>query len=255
MRILACIKRVPAPGARIPLTDDQRAIDTRNLGFAVSPHEECAVEEAVQIAERTGGSATVLTLGPPEAEEQLRAALAVGADEAALVTVDASPVDPQATAAALAEAVTRLEAESGAFDLILVGNESADAGNYQVGIRLARLLGRPSVMAIKGIDLEAGSLRAKRETPSGLEVFGVPLPAVVGVREGINLPRYPTMPSRMKARKAEITIAAAAGTPGGLRFLRHEHPPQETSETEILGTDAAAARRVADLIESLGVGT
>ena len=255
MRILVCIKRVPAPGARIPLTDDRKAIDTRNLGFAVSPHEECAVEEAVQIVERTGGDVTVLTLGPAAAEDQLRAALAVGAHYAALVVADQSPVDPQATAAALVHAVRQLESESGRFDLILVGNESADAGNYQVGIRLARALSRPSVMAIKGIDLQDGSLRAKRETPAGLEVFGVPLPAVVGVREGINLPRYPTMPSRMKARKAEIADVPATLEPGGLTFEALDHPEQEDSTTEILGTDATAAERVADIMESLGMGT
>ncbi len=102
MRILACIKRVPAPGARINLTPDEKAIDARHLSFTVSPHEECAVEEAIRLKEKHGGTVTVMTLGPTDAEEQLRYAISVGADEAILLATDGSDWDPQATAAALA---------------------------------------------------------------------------------------------------------------------------------------------------------
>ncbi|MGH2926599.1 MAG: electron transfer flavoprotein subunit beta/FixA family protein, partial [Solirubrobacteraceae bacterium] len=82
MRILVCVKRVPLTGGKITLTEDQRAIQTRHLGFTVSPHEECAAEEAVRLVESHGGSSTVLTLGPSEAEEQLRDLRAIGADDA-----------------------------------------------------------------------------------------------------------------------------------------------------------------------------
>ena len=141
MRILACIKRVPAPGARIVLSEDGRSIDTKLLSFTVSPHEECAVEEAVRIAEGSDGEVTVLTLGPSEAEEQLRSALAVGAHDAVLIPTDGSDWDPISTASAITSATRSLEAD-GQFDLILFGNESADAGGYQVGIRVAHALGR-----------------------------------------------------------------------------------------------------------------
>ena len=95
-----CVKRVPAPGARIVLTPDAQDIDAALLGFTVSPHEECAVEEAVQIVERGGGSVTVMTLGPPEAEEQLRSAAAVGSGAAVLLPTDVSDWDPVSTAKA-----------------------------------------------------------------------------------------------------------------------------------------------------------
>lgn len=248
MRVLVCIKRVPAPGARIVLTDDGQGIDTRLLSFTVSPHEECAVEEAVRIAESHDGRVTVLTLGPPEAEEQLRSALAVGAHEAVLVPTDGSDWDPISTASAIASAIGELESE-GEFDLILFGNESADSGGYQVGIRVAHTLGRPVVSGIKGIDVEDGSLRLRRDVASGSEIYSLPLPAVVAVREGINLPRYPTLKGRLNAKKVEVRRIEEEPVGGGQTMLRLITPTQEISETKIL-EDAAA---VVALLEELQV--
>jgi electron transfer flavoprotein beta subunit len=247
------VKRVPAPGARIVLTDDQQAIDARHLPFTVSPHEECAVEEAVRIKEAHGGSVTVLTLGPPESEEQLRYSISTGADEAVLLATDGSEWDPQATSAALSAGIGELEAADGPFDLILFGNESADAGGYQVGIRVARALGRPIVGGIKGIDIEEAAVVARRETDAGFEVYRLPLPAVVAVKEGINLPRYPTLPSRLKAKKAEIGVVEPSPAPGGLRMLRLANPPEVATSTTILGHGPDAAPAVADLLEELGL--
>ena len=88
MNILVCVKRVPDTGAKLLLSEDKRSVDTRRLGFTISPHEECAVEEAVQIIEREGGEGVVLTLGPPEAEEQLRDSLARGMDRAILLEIE-----------------------------------------------------------------------------------------------------------------------------------------------------------------------
>jgi electron transfer flavoprotein beta subunit len=247
------VKRVPAPGARIVLTDDQQAVDARHLPFTVSPHEECAVEEAVRIKEKHGGSVVVMTLGPAEAEEQLRYAVSVGADEAVLVTTDGSDWDPQATAAALTQRTAELEASGGPFDLILFGNESADSAGYQVGIRVAHALDRPVISGIKGIDIEGASLVARRETGAGFEVYRLPLPAVVAVREGINLPRYPTLPARLQAKKVEVAISEADQTPGGLKMLRLVTPAETASATSILGQGPDAAPAVVDLFESLGL--
>lgn len=253
MRTLVCIKRVPAPGARIVLTDDHQAIDARHLPFTTSPHEECAVEEAVRIKEKHGGTVVVLTLGPVEAEEQLRYALSVGADEAVLLSTDGADWDPQATATALTATTEEMEASGDGFDLILFGNESADAGGYQVGIRVAHALGRPVIGGIKGIDIEDATLTARRETDAGFEVYRLPLPAVVAVKEGINLPRYPTLPSRLKAKKAEVASATAVQAPGGLRMLRLVNPLEVASATTILGQGPQAAPAVADLFADLGL--
>ncbi len=250
MRVLVCIKRVPAPGAKIVLTEDARSIDTSLLSFAISPHEECAVEEAVQIAEATDGEVTVLTLGPPEAEEQLRAALAVGAGAAVLIPTDGSDWDPISTASAISSTIGELEVDE-PFDLILFGNESADSGGYQVGIRVAHALGRPIVSGIKAIGVEEGLLTLRRETPTGSELYRLPTPAVTAVKEGINLPRYPTLKGRLNAKKVEISRMTANREGSGQEMVRLVTPELEVSETEILGSGADAAPAVADLLERL----
>ena len=164
MKILVCVKRVPMTGGRIVLTDDAQEIKTQHLGFTISPHEECAVEEAVRIVEAGGGEVVVLALGPAEAEEQLRDCMAIGADRGILIKTDGTEWDPQATASAITDA-----ARDEGFDLILFGNESADSGNYQVGIRVAYALGLPGVTGLKKIDVgvdasAASATRAARAT-------------------------------------------------------------------------------------------
>lgn len=250
MRILVCIKRVPAPGARIVLNEDGQSLDTSLLPFTVSPHEECAVEEAVQQAETHGGTVTVLTLGPPEAEEQLRSALAVGANEAVLIPTDGSDWGPISTSTAIAEGVEELQSE-GQFDLILFGNESADAGGYQVGIRVAHALERPVVSGIKGIDIEDGSAILRREIATGSEIYRVPLPAVVAVKEGINLPRYPTLKGRLNAKKIEVNRVEQEHVGSGQAMVRLVTPVQDVSETAILGNGAEAAPAVVDVLEEV----
>jgi electron transfer flavoprotein beta subunit len=252
MRILVCVKRVPAPGARINLTADGLAIDTSFLGFTTSPHEECAVEAAVQLVEQHGGATTVLTLGPPEAEEQLRYAASVGVDEAVLVTTDGTDWDPQRTARAIADAVAELEAGE-PFDLILFGNESADSGGFQVGVRVARRLGRPIVNGGKALSIEDGAARVERETDAGREVYRLPLPAVVGVKEGINLPRYPTMKGRLASKKVAIAVVEPTASPGGQGLIALQIPAEQATKTAMLGTGPDAATAVVDLLEEIGV--
>ena len=257
MRVLVCVKRVPNPGTKIVLTEDRQDIDTRHLGFAMSPHEECAVEEAVQIVEREGGTATVMTLGPPEADEQLRYAVSLGVAESVLLETDGSDWDPMATARALTDAIREIEERDGGFDLILFGNESADSGGYQVGIRVSHALGRPCVNGVKNLELaegpSGGSVTARRQTDEGFEQYELETPAVLGLKEGINLPRYPTMKGRLNARKHESQRMAPVAQPGGQAKLLLLDPPEQVSNTEILGTGAGAAPLVAGLIENLGL--
>jgi electron transfer flavoprotein beta subunit len=253
MKVLVCVKRVPAPGSKINLTPDGQAVDTAYLAFTTSPHEECAVEEAVQLIERHGGESTVLTLGPAEADEQLRYAASIGVNKAVLLPIDVADWDPQRTAAAITAAIQGIEAAAGPFDVILFGNESADSGNFQIGVRVAYALGRPSVNGIKGIEIDGDTVRAKRESESGVEVYTVPMPAVFGVKEGINLPRYPTLKGRLASKKVAVEQVVAQGQPGGQQMVTLVQAAEQVSQTVMLGSGPEAAPAVVDLLEELGI--
>jgi electron transfer flavoprotein beta subunit len=254
MDILVCVKRVPMVGGRIAVTPDGQDTDTRMSGFTVSPHEECAVEEAIRITERLGGSVTVLTLGPPEAAEQLRDMLALGAGRALLLQTDGGEWGPMATADAIADAARRGAGPDAPFDLLLFGNEAADTGDYQVAVRVAHALGLPCVTAIKNLEITGpGGARARREYRGREEVFDIPLPAVVSVKEGINLPRYPSLPGRLRAKRAAIDTRHPVPRAEGLRKDRLRVPAREHRQAKVLGSGAEAVPALVRLLEELGV--
>jgi electron transfer flavoprotein beta subunit len=248
VKVLVCVKRVPITGGKIVLTEDERAIDTRHLGFTVSPHEECGVEEAVRLAEAGGAETAVMTLGPPEAEEQLRDALALGIDRAIHLVTDGGDLDPEQTAAALTEAI-RAEAP----DLVVFGNESADNANYQVGIRVAHALGRPCLTGLKGLAVQDGHVRGEQETPAGRDVYRVPLPAVVTVKEGLNLPRYPSVPAKLRARRKPVERREVAAGRPRLEMVRLAVPEGGGQAAEVLGEGPEAAPAVVDVLVRLGL--
>jgi electron transfer flavoprotein beta subunit len=259
VRILCCVKRVPMTGGRIVLTDDAQEIQTRHLGFTISPHEECAVEEAVRLVEAghaagNGGESVVLTLGPPEAEEQLRDCMAIGADRGILLRTDGSEWYAQSTAAAIVEAIRTAQLEDGSpFDLILFGNESADAGGYQVGIRVAHALGLPVVTGLKKIEPQDGRVRVERDVGGARDVYEAPLPAVLTVLEGLNLPRYPSVPGRLRAKSKPLAVSEPARPEQRLEKLRLVLPPGQGKQAEVLGEGPAAAPKVVELLQQLGV--
>jgi electron transfer flavoprotein beta subunit len=250
MNVLVCVKRVPLTGGRIVLTEDEQAIQTRHLGFTISPHEECGAEEAIRLVEQHGGASTVLTLGPAEAEEQLRDMMAIGIDRGIHLLTDGGEWDPQATAAAIVDAI---RADPDQYDLILFGNESADAGNYQVAIRVATALGLPCVNGVKGIEVQDGELRCEREAAGGRDVYLVPMPAVVSVKEGLNLPRYPSVPGRLRAKRKPVTSSSPARGGPRLQMVRLVLPEGSKKEAEILGRGPEAAPAVVEKLRELGL--
>src|SRR5207237_5579838 len=119
---------------------------------------------------------------------------------------DGSEWDAEATAAALLDAIRADEAANGPFDIVFFGNESADSGGFQVGIRVAYALGRPCVTGLKKVTVEGVSVRCEQEVEGGRDVDVLPLPAVVTVEEGLNLPRYPSVPGKMRARTKPVAV-------------------------------------------------
>jgi electron transfer flavoprotein beta subunit len=254
MEICVCVKRVPMVGGTIVVTPDGLDVDTTMSGFTVSPHEECGVEEAVQITERLGGSVTVLTLGPPQAADQLREMLALGASRGVLLQTDGTEWGPVGTAAAIADAV-----HDGGYDLLLFGNEAADTGGYQVPVRVAHLLGLPCVTGIKRLEVHGGQDDAPRRIVAGREyrgaeeLFEVPLPAVVSVKEGINLPRYPSLPGRLRAKRADIELIEPSQRADHLRKERLRVPQAASKQAKVLGTGVDAVPDLVSLLDELGV--
>ena len=248
MEILVCVKRVPTVGGKIAVTPDGQEVDTRMSGFSISPHEECAVEEAVQITERLGGGVSVLTLGPEAAVEQLRDAMALGASRAVLLVTDGREFSPAATAAAIAA-----EVRAHPQDLVLLGNEAADTGDYQVGIRLAYELGWPVATGIKDLSVSGDGVVARREYRGVQEAYSLPLPAVITVKEGINLPRYPSLRGRLRARSAAVERSVPAWAADGLHKEVLLVPDSGQHQAAVLGHGIDAVPELVRVLDELGV--
>lgn len=253
VNVLVCIKRVPDTSEAVLLTDDAMSVDGRHVGYTVSPHELCAVELAVQAASEAGGTVTVVSLGSADAVEQLRDALAVGAHHAVLVEADDAAFGPADVAAALAEVVQAGAADGTPYDLVLLGNDAADTGDFQVGIRLSYALGQPVVSGVSTLAVADGVVTTTGAGPDGTEVFEVPLPAVVTVMEGGVAPRYPSVMGRVKAKKAAIDTRTPSVAPIGSGRVRLKLPPEQPSQVVVLGEGTAAAPALVDLFESVGV--
>lgn len=251
--VLVCIKRVPDVSGQVLLTDDQQSVDGRYVGFTVSEHENCAVELAIRVAGATGGTVTLLTVGPAAATDQLRSTLALGCQAAILVETEPTALGPADVAREIAHVVQEKEAAGTHYDLILLGNDAPDTGDFQVGIRLAYALERPVVNGVSTVEVADGNVTAVGDGPEGEETFSLPLPAVATVMEGGAEPRYPTLKGRMAAKKVEIETRPLSGEPLGANRVKLLLPPPEPSNVEVLGEGPEAATTVVDLFQRLGV--
>ncbi len=209
MRIAVCVKQVPDTEARLRVRKDGQWIDEEDLPFVINENDEYALEEALRLAEATGGEVVVFSLGPERVREALRKALAVGAARAVHLKDEAFlGGDALATGRALAAAI---RGES--FDLVLTGSQSDDAGYGATGTIIAGELGWPHAWLVMGVELEDGgkSVKVTREMESGLnELSRIGLPAVLQIQAGINHPRYASLKGIMQAKKKEIASPGPA---------------------------------------------
>jgi len=209
MKILVAVKQVPDTATQVKIGADRRALDTAGITWIVSPYDEYAVEEALRIKEKRGESEVVaVSLGPDRVKEALRSCLAMGCDRAIHLNDPAwSAADTLATAKALA-AVIKQEAPQ----LVLTGRQAIDDDMGAVTAQLAELLGWPCAYWImeEAVDADGKNVRAARQTEGGLEVFDLPLPAILAAQKGLNEPRYPTLKGIMGAKKKEIRDVKAA---------------------------------------------
>jgi len=247
MKIVACVKQVPDSTTKIKVGADARSIVTDGITWSISPYDEYAVELALE--QKDADPATTVravTVGPARAKDALRAALAMGCDDATLITGDgveaASAAD---TAAALRSAVDEL-----APDLVVCGKQASDDDQGLVGPALAELLGWPHVALVTKFAVVAGALEVWKEVEGGHEVWQVTGPAVLTVQKSAKEPRYPSLPGIMKAKKKEIPERAFAAASGPrVEILRLEPPPQRGAGKILKdGDPAALAAQLAALL-------
>ncbi|KAB2958335.1 MAG: electron transfer flavoprotein subunit beta/FixA family protein [Thermoanaerobaculia bacterium] len=258
MKIAVCIKQVPDTEARLRVGKDGRWIEEEDLPFVINESDECALEEGLRLAEKSGGEVVVFSLGPERVKEALRKALALGAARAVHLGHAAfQGGDALATGRALAAAIAR---ES--FDLVLTGSQSEDLGFGATGTVVAGHLGWPHAWLVMGIEAEAGgTLRVVREMESGVnEILRLPQPAVLEVQAGLNQPRYASLKGIMAAKKKEIAAVGPAdlglaedevGAAGSTLELISVAFPEAGGGAQIFeGDPAAAARALAAKLQS-----
>jgi len=256
MDVIVCVKHVPEIAeAEIVVDESGKRIKMEDLVFYINEWDDYALEEAVLLKERLGGSITVVTVGSEEADDTLRKCLARGADKAIRLTDKAfEGSDAYAIAKILHKAIRDLP-----FNLILTGAQSGDDGYAQVGVVLAELLGVPHTTMVKKIEFKEGFARVNRELEGGLEeVVEVKLPAVLAIQTGINEPRYVSILGIRKAREKEIKVLGLrdlglkeeeVGESGSWITVEKMFIPPVEKEAEILtgGLDEIAAKVVETL--------
>ncbi|MGE5700128.1 MAG: electron transfer flavoprotein subunit beta/FixA family protein [Deltaproteobacteria bacterium] len=238
MKILVAIKPVPNPDEKVKIRPDGSGINLDNIKMVINPFCEIAVEEALRIKEKQGGEVAVLTVGPREGEQQVRTALAMGADRAILVEADKG-LDCLAVAKHMARIVGQEKP-----DLVLMGKQAVDDDSNQVGQILAALLSWPQATFASKVEFVSDSKKAHvtREVDGGLETIEVTLPCVVTTDLRLNEPRYASLPGIMKAKKKEMKVvpAASLGVDAAPKVrLLSLAPPKER----------AGGRKVADVAE------
>jgi electron transfer flavoprotein beta subunit len=257
MELVVCLKQVPDTETKIKVNPEGTGIVTEGIKYVMNPYDEYAVEEALKIKEKLGGSVTILCLGPDRATEAIRTALAMGADEAVHLNDPAfEGSDSFTTAKILAKALQGMK-----FDLILTGKQAMDHDASQVFGCLAELLDLPYVSVVVGLEIsvDGKSATAKRETEGGMEeIIEVPLPAVIAAQKGLNEPRYASLPGIMKAKKKEIKKldlaalgmdAAEVGEKGSKLKTKNFHlPPERQAGKKLEGEPTETATQLAKLL-------
>lgn len=242
MNIIVCIKRTPDTETRVRIADDETSIDPAGVKFIVSPYDEFAVEAGLRMKEAAGeGEVTVVSLGEPAAKEQIRAALAMGADRGVLLEGDAG-MDGLATAKALAAELRDLDAS-----LILLGVKAVDDDQQQVGPMVATLLGRPCVTGVADFELEDGTARCHREVEGGVEIVEVPLPAVLTVTKGEFEPRYASLKGIMAAKRKPLEERTVQVAERRLIVEALDYPP-ERPEGKVVGEGPEAVPELVRLL-------
>ncbi|HMD69528.1 MAG TPA: electron transfer flavoprotein subunit beta/FixA family protein [Chitinivibrionales bacterium] len=261
MNIVVCIKQVPGT-TQVKINPDTGTLIRDGVEAVVNPFDEYAIEEALRIRERLGSATVkVISMGPPQAEEALKSAIALGADEAYLVTDRAfAGSDTWATSYTLSTAIRTL----GTIDLIICGKQAIDGDTAQVGPGVAEMLGIPFVAWVRKVEeVSKTNIRVERMMEDGYEVVDMPLPGLITVIKEINVPRMASLKGKMRAKKAAVTVLNAEslkpdmekiglkGSP--TQVLRSFVPQRKTGGEKVSGNTADMVNKIKSVILDLGV--
>ncbi|MBN2557512.1 MAG: electron transfer flavoprotein subunit beta/FixA family protein [Clostridia bacterium] len=258
MNVIVCVKQVPGTN-EVKMNKETNTIIREGAEAIINPFDTYAVEEGVRIKEQTGGKATVISMGIPSVAELLRQTIAVGIDEAVLLSDRAfAGSDSLATSYALSKGINKI----GDFDLVICGKQAMDGDTAQVGPGLAEKLGIPHTTYVRKIEeIRKGYIRCQRMTEDGYEVIEMPLPAVITVVKEINEPRLPSLKGMMKAKKAEIRIMTAddigadkdlCGLKGSPTQVVETFVPVHDVNSEMIeGTPGEQVKRLAEKLLSM----
>ncbi len=259
MNVIVCVKQVPGT-TEVKMNKETNTIIREGVEAIINPFDAYAVEEGIRIKEKTeGGKVTILSMGIPSVADLLKETLAVGADEAVLLSDRAfAGADTLATAYALSMGVKKI----GNYDLIICGKQASDGDTAQVGPSLAEKLGIPHTTYVRKIEeIREGFIRCQRMTDDGYEVIEMPLPAVITVVKEINEPRLPSLKGMMRSKKAQIPVWTAAdigadenlcGLAGSPTQVVETFVPVHNVQSEMIeGEPAEQAKKLADKLMTM----
>ena len=250
MKIIVCLKQVPARDSLLKLNKAGTWIETTDVSFEINEPDIFALEEGLRLKEKHGGEVVALSMGPERVKQTIKEALAKGADRGIHIADDNfAQLDPLGSAKALAAAVQKEKA-----DLVLTGLQSDDHGFGQTGVLLAALLDRPHATIIMQIEVQDGKMRLKRELEAGwFQWMECPLPAVLSIQSGINKVRYATLKGIMAAKKKEIATIARESlgvTHEATQKIEKIYVPTKTKKTEFLtGTPKEVATKLVEKLK------
>lgn len=270
MRIVVCIKQVPS-STKVNIDPETKTLMRGGVGAMINPFDEFAIEEGVRLAEKHGGECIALTMGPPQATDILRTALEQGCDRGYLASDRAfAGSDTLATSRTLASAIRTIEKRNGPVDLVICGQQAIDGDTGQVGPSLAVRMNLPPlsyVSKVREVDLEKRTIIVERQLERGTQVVRSGLPAVLTVVKGINLPRFPSLLAKRKARvrpvekltMADLDITEAdTGLKGSPTRVVKIFAPEERKIASVVYTGdpkESAGKLALDLVKLLGRGS
>lgn len=249
MKLVVCLKQVPATDSRIKPAADSKSADLASVEWVLNPYDEIALEEAIQLKEKHDGEVVVVSLGGDKVEEAMRQALALGADSAEVVKdASLSNTDALTTARILAALVKRHNP-----DIVFCGKQAVDDDRMAVPSMLAELLDMPQATVVVKLEVDGATAKAEREIEGGHEVIELQLPAVIATQKGLNEPRYANLKGIMKAKKkplATVTLdeLGVSVSPAPIEVIEVTPPPEKSGARMFEGD---ADQQVADLIKVL----